>query len=215
MRSLLKIKVCGLKDENNILNVSSLKPDFLGFIHYPKSKRFVGNQFAFPKNLPKQQKKVAVLVNEPLKSAIKIFHKGYDFLQIHGDEPPEYCRQLSEQNIPVIKAFGISNNYDFSLLSQYKPYAKLFLFDTKSSQYGGSGKKFNWSILKNYTLKKPFLLSGGITKDELEIILKLDHPQLFGVDLNSGFESSPGMKNIKDLAFFIDKIKKSLKKSSF
>ncbi len=209
MRSLLRIKICGLKDENNILNVSSLKPDFLGFIYYSKSKRFVGNQFAFPKNLPRQQKKVAVLVNEPLESAIKIFHKGYDFLQIHGDEPPEYCQRLSEQNIPVIKAFGISKNYNFSLLSQYSPHIKLFLFDTQSSQYGGTGKKFDWSILKNYTLKTPFLLSGGITKNELEAILQFDHPQLFGIDLNSGFESRSGIKKVEDLASFIYKIKNS------
>ncbi|MFV0531107.1 MAG: phosphoribosylanthranilate isomerase [Flavobacteriales bacterium] len=209
MDSLLKIKVCGLKEATNIINVSSLSPDFLGFIHYPKSERFVGNLFALPE-LPKHQKKVAVLVNEPLESSIKIFQQGYDFLQLHGNESPEYCQKLKTQNISIIKAFGIGENYDFSVLNSYQPYTDFFLFDTKSPQYGGTGKKFNWNLLENYTFEKPFLLSGGITKNEVEAILNLDHPQLAGIDLNSGFEISPGIKNIKDLAFFIHKIKNSL-----
>ncbi len=209
MKQSLKIKVCGLKDEANIFDVSSLNPDFLGFIHYPKSKRFVGTQFQLP-NLPLSQKKVAVLVNEPLESAIQIFHQGYDFLQIHGDESPEYCQQLNNENIPIIKAFGITENFNFSTLIPYQSYTKIFLFDTKSPQYGGTGKKFNWNTLKNYTLNTPFLLSGGITKNDAKTILQLNHSQLIGVDLNSGFEIAPGIKNIEDLTFFTQNFKKSV-----
>lgn len=208
MKPALKIKVCGLRDEINILDVSSLSPDFLGFIHYPKSKRFVGNQFQLPNNLPSSQKKVAVLVNEPLESAIQIFHQGYDFLQIHGDESPEYCQQLNNKHIPIIKAFGITEDFDFSILNLYQPYTKLFLFDTKSPQYGGTGKKFNWNILEKYTLDTPFLLSGGITKNDIQSISQLNHYQCIGVDLNSGFETNPGVKNIEDLTFFIHNFKK-------
>lgn len=209
MKNQLKVKVCGLKEETNIQQVASLSPDFLGFIYYPKSKRFVGNHFPVP-TLTENQKKVAVLVNEPLKSAIKIFSEGYDFLQIHGDEPSEYCKELHTQNIPIIKAFGLNEDFDFSILTQYQPYVNYFLFDTKSTSYGGTGKKFNWNLLKKYLLDTPFLLSGGISPKELDTLLKLEHPQFYGVDLNSGFEISPGLKNIDDLDFFITALKKSL-----
>ncbi len=208
MKNLLKIKVCGLKEETNIQQVSALSPDFLGFIYYPKSKRFVGNDF-LPPILPESQKKVAVLVNESLDNAIQLFLKGYDFLQIHGDETPEYCQKLKNQNIPLIKTFGLHESFDFSILEQYEPYIDYFLFDTKSTLYGGTGKKFNWDLLNHYSLNKPFLLSGGISQKELNTITQLDHPQLWGVDLNSGFEISSGLKSIEDLDFFISALKKS------
>jgi len=201
----LKIKVCGLKKEPNIQAIAALPVDFLGFIHYKGSKRFVGKGFTLPQ-LSTKQKLTAVLVNEPLSKAVEVFKQGYDFLQLHGDETAAYCKKLSEKGIPIIKAFGISDDFDFNSLQDYLPYVKRFLFDTKSNRYGGSGKKFDWKNLQNYTLAIPFFLSGGITKDDFQEILDFSHPRLFGIDLNSGFEKAPGIKNTNDLKVFLSKI---------
>ncbi len=190
----LKIKVCGLNQEPNIQAIAALTVDFLGFIHYRGSKRFVGEGFT-PPQLSTKQKLTAVLVNEPLSKAAEVFKPGYDFLQLHGDETAAYCKKLSEKGIPVVKDFGVSDDFDFNSLRYYLPYVNRFLFDTKSNRYGGSGKKFDWKSLQNYTLETPFFLSGGITKNDFQEILDFHHPRLFGIDLNSRFEKVPGIKN--------------------
>ena len=208
MKNTLLIKVCGLRDEKNIQAVSSLNPNFMGFIHYPKSKRFVGADFELPKSIPSSIAKVAVLVNEPIEKAVQIYQKGYQYLQLHGNEMPEYCKELQQKNSKLIKAFGVSETFDFSILNDYLPFVEYFLFDTQTPIHGGSGIKFNWDILQNYKFNKPFLLSGGITKEDAQTLLEFQHPQLIGVDINSGFELSPALKNIADLEEFFEKLRR-------
>lgn len=198
----LRIKVCGMKYESNINAVSSLQPDYLGFIFYPKSKRFVGVEF--DKNdiqhINKDIKKTAVFVNA-YSHEIKEFSQIYGFrvLQLHGEETPEFCAELKQAGYTIIKAFGISNDFDFAILNQYINNVNFFLFDTKTDSYGGSGKVFDWEILKSYNLNIPFFLSGGLDINNLATVKSINHPQLFGVDLNSKFEEEPGLKNIEML----------------
>lgn len=208
MKNTLLIKVCGLREEQNIVAVSSLNPNFMGFIHYPKSKRFVGEDFKLPKSISSSIAKVAVLVNEPIEKAVQIYQKGYQYLQLHGNETPEYCKELQQQNIKLIKTFGVSETFDFSILNDYLPFVEYFLFDTQTPIHGGSGVKFNWNILQNYNLNKPFLLSGGITREDAQTLLEFQHPQLIGVDINSGFELAPALKNITDLEEFFENLKR-------
>ncbi|MEO6149327.1 MAG: phosphoribosylanthranilate isomerase, partial [Mucilaginibacter sp.] len=121
---------------------------------------------------------------------------GFDAIQLHGSETPWFCAEFKGR-VKVIKAFGIDNGFDFDQLIPYKNLVDYFLFDTKTPVHGGSGKTFNWDMLNAYTLNLPFFLSGGISIDHLDVIKKIDHPQLYGVDLNSRFEISPGIKNIE------------------
>lgn len=198
----LKIKVCGMKYEPNINAVSSLKPDYLGFIFYTKSQRFVGVEF--DKNdiqhLTRDIKKTAVFVNahsHEIKEFSQIY--GIGVLQLHGQESPEFCAALKQAGYTIIKAFGLDTNFDFSLLDSYATSVDFFLFDTKTDSYGGSGKAFDWQVLKNYTLNIPFFLSGGLDINNLAAVKLIDHPQLYGVDLNSKFEEEPGLKNLEML----------------
>lgn len=197
----MKIKVCGMRNSENISALITLKPDFIGFIFYDKSKRFVAD---FPPiDFPKEIKKVGVFVNETINEIIeKAIKYKLDFVQLHGNEMPEYCEKLASQNIKIIKAFSIDEQFDFSVLKPFEKQVSLFLFDTKGKNFGGNGIKFNWELLQNYSGKIPFLLSGGITKNEVEEIRKLKHPAFLGIDINSGFEIEPGLKNIQEIKEF-------------
>jgi len=197
----MKIKVCGMRDKENISGLLALKPDYIGFIFYDKSKRFVAD---FPQiEIPSSIKKVGVFVNETIEEIIEKANKHtLDFVQLHGNETPEYCSALSEKNIKIIKAFSVDENFDFSATKPFEKCVSLFLFDTKGKNYGGNGIKFNWELLQNYTGKTPFLLSGGISKNDAEEIKKIKHPAFLGIDINSGFELEPGLKNIKEIKEF-------------
>jgi len=197
----MKIKVCGLRDAENIKAVSALGPDYMGFIFYNKSARFVGNIAAeILDAIPAHINKTAVFVDENAKTISALIDKyNFDFVQLHGNETPAFCKSLRDQAV-VIKAFGVNKNFDFSQLTKYKNKVDLFLFDTKTDLHGGSGKSFDWSILDKYDMEIPFLLSGGLGLDNLEEVKKMTHPQFYGVDLNSKFETSPGVKDIEKLA---------------
>jgi len=183
----------------------TLKPDYIGFIFYDKSKRFVAD---FPQiEIPSSVKKVGVFVNETIDEIIEIVKKyKLDFVQLHGDETPDYCEKLALQNIKIIKAFSVDENFDFSAIKPFEKHVSLFLFDTKGKNYGGNGIKFNWDLLQNYKGKTPFLLSGGITKNDAEEIKKMKHPAFLGIDINSGFEIEPGLKNIKEIKEFKNRL---------
>jgi phosphoribosylanthranilate isomerase len=204
----MKLKVCGLKDRENILQVVEHKPDYIGFIFYPKSPRYAGKELNadFTQSIS-SAKKVGVFVNE---SEINILDKvsrfGLDYVQLHGNETPEFCKQV-QQYVPVIKAFGISGTFNFSSLDAYKDACDYFLFDSSSKEYGGSGKTFNWDKLKEYTLQKLFFLSGGIDLQNIDEIQNLTIPQLMAVDVNSCFEIKPGMKDISKIKELTTKIK--------
>ena len=207
---MLKLKICGMRDSTNIEEVGILKPNLMGFIFYPKSKRFVGENFdpAILQNLSQDIETVAVFVNESFEKVVEIIEKyHFTHVQLHGSESPEYCERLKNQNIKILKAFGIHSSFDWSTLKPYQEACDYFLFDTSTSDYGGSGKKFGWELLDNYHESKPFFLSGGIGSEDADQIAGLHHPFLTGIDINSRFEIKPGLKNIPLLQEFITKLK--------
>jgi len=202
------VKVCGISDIEFIHRIDELKIDFIGFIFYQASKRYLGNNIPPEpiKSLPERLKKVGVFVNEKKENILHTVEKyQLDYMQLHGDEDPVFIQEISK-NIRVIKAFRLSNSFDFSKLFDFEGLCAYYLFDTKDKLYGGTGKKFNWNMLKNYTANTPFLLSGGITASDAENINDIDHPMFAGVDINSGFETEPGKKDIQQIKLFINQL---------
>ncbi|HEY5327627.1 MAG TPA: phosphoribosylanthranilate isomerase, partial [Mucilaginibacter sp.] len=196
----MKIKVCGLKYAGNIKAVSALTPDYMGFIFYVPSPRFIGEiPVESLKNIPSHVKKTAVFVNENADNINKLIAKySFDAIQLHGDESPGFCNSFRDK-VEVIKSFGLNDSFDFDQLKAYQDNVDFFLFDTKTDIYGGSGNTFDWALLDKYELDTPFFLSGGISPDNLGNVKNISHPQFYGVDLNSKFETSPGIKNIEQL----------------
>jgi phosphoribosylanthranilate isomerase len=205
------IKVCGMRNPENIKELVSLHPDFIGFIFYPLSKRFVDikNAEQIIENIPAQIKKTGVFVNETYEKIIQIQQLfKLDFVQLHGNEDIELIKNLYQKNIKIIKTFLIDDSFDFSYTLEFSDLCDYFLFDTKTAQHGGSGQKFNWEKLNEYEGNRPFLLSGGITINDVEELLELDFKYLAGFDINSGFENAPAEKNIKLIEEFLQAIKK-------
>ena len=199
----MKIKVCGMRDAENIREVENLGIDMMGFIFWPKSKRYVSEK---PEHLPISCKRVGVFVDENIDKVRHIADKyALDIIQLHGSESPEYAQELREWK--VIKAFNIATKEDLELTKPYEGIVDYFLFDTKGQSVGGNGEKFDWSVLDHYDGKTPFLLSGGIGPDDAERVKKFNHPKCIGIDLNSRFEISPGLKDVKKLKRFIEKLK--------
>ena len=209
----LKIKVCGMRDPENISGVAATLPDYLGFIFYPKSKRFVGFE-PLPKVLsivPDSVKKVGVFVDETSEKVLKIYQNwNLDVVQLHGNETPKYCQLIRNSGIIVFKAFSVDEQFDFEKLNAYSGFCDCFLFDTKGQLPGGTGQKFNWQLLENYIGDVPFFLSGGIGSEDLETVLNFSHPQLFGIDINSGFEISPALKDVERVKSFISGIRSKI-----
>ena len=213
----MKIKVCGMRDAENISELIKLKPDYMGFIFYDKSKRFVTS---FPKiEIPSEIKKVGVFVNETIDDIIEIVKQNkLDAVQLHGNETPKYCNKLLHSNlvsesppIEIFKAFSIDDNFDFSKTEPYQKVCNYLLFDTKGKDYGGNGVKFNWQVLDNYKGELPYMLSGGITKNDSQAILSFlrgqESKKCIGVDINSGFEIEPALKNINEIKEFKQNLK--------
>ncbi|MBL4678171.1 MAG: phosphoribosylanthranilate isomerase [Mucilaginibacter sp.] len=199
------IKVCGLKYADNIKAIADLSPDYMGFICYEKSPRFI--EGLAPEALFQQPSdiiKTGVFVNEDPDVISKLIYKyKFDAVQLHGNESPEFCA-LFKHEVEVIKAFGIDKDFDFGRLDAYKNSVDYFLFDTKTPAHGGSGLTFDWTVLDKYKLDIPFFLSGGLSVENISEIANIKHPAFYGVDLNSRFELSPGLKDIDKLkkAFF-------------
>lgn len=196
----MKIKVCGLKYPENIRSVAGLAPDFMGFIFYDKTPRFAGGISADILNeLSQTVIKTGVFVNESLPVINSLINKyGFNAVQLHGSESPEFCAELKDK-VKVIKAFGVNEDFNFEQLKSYAGNVDFFLFDTMTPIHGGSGKTFDWGLLDKYQLEVPFFLSGGISLENLEEIKKIKHPRFYGVDLNSRFETEPGLKDIMKL----------------
>lgn len=191
-----------MKYQDNINSLSDLMPDYMGFIFYPPSKRFIGLDFQKSDldRIPAEINKTAVFVNAQLHEVIEFSNLyGMKTIQLHGNESPEFCLDLKNKGFTVFKAFGIDEHFDFSVLTPYTESVDYFLFDTKSSGHGGSGIKFNWELLQNYKLNKPFILSGGLGLENLEEVKQLKHSHFYGVDLNSRFETEPGLKDLSKL----------------
>lgn len=207
------IKVCGMREPENIRRVAEAGADWMGFIFYARSPRFAGSlspdEISRERTVREPPVRVGVFVDATPEYMMEMGNKyALGYLQLHGNESPDTCYALQKRGYAVIKAFSIADEEDLKLTTDYEGRADYFLFDTKCSGYGGSGKQFDWSVLTAYKGDTPFLLSGGINPDSVEAILHFHHPKLAGLDLNSGFETAPGMKDAEKLKTFIDKIKK-------
>ncbi|MDR2938430.1 MAG: phosphoribosylanthranilate isomerase [Prevotellaceae bacterium] len=208
--SSLKVKVCGMRDAQNINEVAALQPDYMGFIFYEKSPRYALRNPDFSHSMLNFSfsavEKVAVFVNESEEKMREIANKyGITTLQLHGNETPAQCSIL-RKDFTVIKAFSISEAQDFEAAQPYSGCCDFFLFDTKTQQHGGSGAKFDWLLLENYRGTTPFFLSGGIDLSDAVAIAQLAHPQLWAVDINSRFELTAGAKNVEKVKQFIEKL---------
>jgi len=195
-----------MRDPENITGVVAALPDYLGFIFYPKSKRFVGFDPSpeLSNNIPDSVIKVGVFVDEVPEKVLEICQSwNLHVVQLHGNESPEYCREIQKSGKIVFKAFSIDEHFEFDDIKAYSGVCDYFLFDTKGQLPGGTGQKFNWQMLRNYMDSTPFFLSGGIGPDDLEAIRNFRHPQLFGIDINSGFEISPALKDVERVKTFI------------
>ncbi|MGL6021703.1 MAG: phosphoribosylanthranilate isomerase [Chitinophagaceae bacterium] len=209
---MIKIKVCGMREENNVQQISMLPIDFMGFIFYDQSPRNV--VFADIQYLCSWKKlnikKVGVFVNQNPNTIMSIAKKyQLDFVQLHGNETSTTCDFLCRKGLKIIKAISIEEQTDIEKIQEYTNKVAYFLFDTKTKKYGGSGKKFNWDILKKYQEKKPFFLSGGIAMEDIISLSQFHHPQFFGIDLNSCFETIPARKDYFLLKQFIQNINTS------
>ncbi len=194
-----------MKFSDNIEELGNLGIDYMGFIFYKKSPRNI--EIKPNIKLSKEIKRVGVFVNADINTIIqKINEFNLDIIQLHGNESPEFCRELNKI-MPIIKAFSIAEASDFEATKQYHDLKGYFLFDTKTSHYGGSGQKFDWSILNEYKGEIPFFLSGGISEDDAQAIKEIKHPKLVAIDLNSKFEIEPGLKDINTLEKFITEIR--------
>lgn len=196
----MKVKICGMRDSDNIRELLALAPDFMGFIFYDKSIRFVGEELDddLLKSFPQRVKKVGVFVNASPDYILRSVKK-YDFqyVQLHGNETPDFCRNLRMRGISIIKAFSVDENFSFSMINNYKPYCDFFLFDAKGDHFGGNGISFDWNLMKRYDNEKPFFISGGIDAESIDALEKLKHLKLYGIDVNSKVEMSPGLKDIE------------------
>lgn len=208
-----KIKVCGMRESANIELVAALQPDYLGFIFYEKSPRYVGEELDAEqlKAFPRQIRKVGVFVNAHPDFILRMVRKySLDLVQLHGTEAPEVCRNLRGRGISIIKAFSIDEGFNFSRLNNYKPFCDYFLFDTKGEGFGGNGTTFNWELLQKYDNDKPFFLSGGISPEHAPALHELRGLNIHAFDINSRFETKPGLKDVQKLKNFIQQIRKPL-----
>jgi len=200
----MKLKVCGMKYQDNIEAVSNLQPDFLGFIFHEQSPRhFEG---IIPE-LSKSIHKVGVFVDETVEFVSNQIEKHkLSVIQLHGHESPETCRLLKSTKAKVIKVFSIKDEFDFSVLAIYEDVCDYFLFDTKGKLPGGNGYTFDWSVLNNYPSTKPFFLSGGIGLNQIEKLKEFQTSETskycYAIDVNSKFEIEAGLKNIEQLKEF-------------
>ncbi len=201
MGKKLKIKICGMREPQNIKDVDALNPDYLGFIFYPPSPRYINKN---PYDIPATKaKKVGVFVNADINTIIKRAGEyKINTIQLHGNELPEICTMLTGLGYEVFKAFKVDNNTKAKEMEAYANTCTAFLFDTKTGKHGGSGKKFNWDKLNEIAYINKFFISGGISENDVDAILNLNYKNLIGLDLNSRFEIEPGLKDIRKLQKF-------------
>lgn len=209
MKKRLAVKVCGMKYASNTKELESLPIDIFGFVFYPPSPRFAGEtgreERAELAATPKT--KAGVFVNASLPDILNYAASfGLSIIQLHGEESPLLGESLKREGFLIIKSFHVGPDFDFTKTLPWQQVADYFLFDTKTDLPGGSGQKFNWTVLSGYQGHVPFFLSGGISKDDAESILTFHHPALYGVDVNSGFEERPGWKNRDMLKEFLREI---------
>lgn len=211
----MRIKVCGMTNTEQVMQLDTMGVEFAGFIFYPKSPRYVFRHMPRPdiKKIKGQHiNKVGVFVNAPVDELLQTVDDcGLHLVQLHGDETPKYCEKVADY-VGVIKAFRLRE--DDQVLWKVKDYqdiADMFLFDTDGMGYGGTGKKFNWSMLQGLSINKPFFLSGGIGPDDVEGLASFSKDivakDLFSIDVNSKFETIPGLKDMVAVEKFVKAVK--------
>ncbi len=205
-----------MREAENIKEIESLDIDLMGFIFFEKSSRYVSVK---PSYLPNRISRVGVFVDAKVQDIIsKVKEFELDYIQLHGKETKEFCQKLFEilssfeKKVGIIKVFSVETEKDISLTQAFEPFIDYFLFDTPTISRGGSGKHFNWEVLKAYKGKTPFLLSGGIGPKDIPLLKDFHHESLVGIDLNSRFETSPGVKNKELLSDFISEARLNLKR---
>ncbi|MEO0571608.1 MAG: phosphoribosylanthranilate isomerase [Bacteroidota bacterium] len=206
----MKLKVCGMS--HNPVEVEALEPDYMGFIFWEKSPRYL--EGVIP-SISRRIKKVGVFVNASAEEILqKVTRYGLQMVQLHGKETPELCNHLRKLGLGVIKVFGVGETFDFSVLEPYEKACDYYLFDTKGKLPGGNGYVFDWEVLENYPSTKPFFLSGGIGMENIDDILTfLYRPEskyCHAIDINSRFEIKPGLKDIGLLKEFKKRLEDEL-----
>lgn len=203
------VKVCGMRDPDNIREVEGLGIDWMGFIFYPRSARNVGENT--PSCLPVSCRRVGVMVNPTLEEVRKRQKDyGLDIVQLHGDESLRLCADIRRllPGIPLVKMIQVTDVESLrKAVSRYEGVADYFLFETKTAGYGGSGRQFDWSVMQSYDGSVPFLLSGGIGPDDVDRVCAFSHPMFVGIDLNSRFETTPGVKDTGLLRQFLSQVR--------
>lgn len=195
-----------MKHAGNIRELDKLKPDMTGFIFHPSSPRFAD---AVPEYMPSSSLRVGVFVNSDTDYILyKVREFGLNLVQLHGNESPEQCRAIRSKGIDIIKAFQLNADNADTIIAPYEGLCRYYLFDTPCAAYGGSGKTFDWTLTQSYHGNTPFLLSGGIRPESLEQISSFSHPSFAGIDINSGFETAPGVKDTEAIAKFIKQLRK-------
>jgi len=209
----MNIKVCGITEMKQLQQLDGLDIDFAGLIFYKDSPRYIGDRISKSelKKADLDTKKVGVFVNPEIIDVLDaIDDYGLDAVQLHGDESPEMCEDLSSE-VEVIKAFRVADGADIDkLVGTYDAVCDYYLFDTGGlkESFGGTGQQFDWSILTKAKIEKPFFLSGGIGVEDAAKIKAFNHPDFFGVDINSRFEKSPGVKDMGMVLGFKQAMKK-------
>jgi len=205
----MKLKICGMKYPDNILEVGTLLPDYMGFIFWDKSARYFDGTLP---TLPQSIKKTGVFVDANVEEIIeKVTEYDLQAVQLHSHESVAFCQELKNtlaDTIEIIKVFSVDSEFDFNQLVPFETVCDYFLFDTKGKLPGGNGTTFDWKVLEQYPSQKPFFLSGGIGLDEIDLvkqILKTDLP-IIAIDVNSKFEIEAGLKNKEELDRFKQKI---------
>lgn len=220
----MQVKVCGMREPDNIQALLQLPIDYIGFIFHPKSPRFIGKVKLgdwINKHLGDfgKIKRVGVFVNAEFEAILNAVHDyQLDYVQLHGNESAEYCQEIksywditSMRSAQLIKAFSIDENFDFQITRAYERFCSLFIFDTKAKgdQFGGTGLQFDWSLLDKYQGMISYLLSGGIGEEDIKAIRQLNFKQMAGVDINSRFETKPGLKDIPKIQTFLAELNSS------
>lgn len=199
----MKIKVCGVTDIEQLVELNKIGVDYAGLIFYPQSTRYVLDKLDSKVVLQAslQLKKVGVFVNASENDIISTIDQfKLDMVQLHGDETPSFCKNISNK-ISILKSFRIRDRNDKNIdwmIRPFEEYADYYLFDTFSKNgYGGTGEQFNWDAVKNSQINKPFFLSGGIGPEDLLKVKEFSHPFFYGIDVNSKVEKSPGVKDLQ------------------
>ena len=208
----MRIKVCGMTQADQVAQLAGLGVSFAGFIFYPKSPRYVFRHMTTTQIRKENSiNKVGVFVNSPIEEVLHLVDEcRLHMVQLHGDESPKFCEKIADY-VSVVKAFRLSENDSVEwMIRPFMDVCDMFMFDTIGAGYGGTGKKFDWTVLKKETIGKPFFLSGGIEPGDEEKLKEFEQEPvakaLFAVDINSRFEISPGMKDMQKVKLFAGRL---------